>query len=150
MHEEVLRHMLKLKALRLASLQRTIARKESHVLWLREGHAPTKFFHMYVNARGRKKCISHLVHGGWTLISEEDKAEAAFSFFTDLLGTTPARSNLIDLGTIGLPRQDLSHLCQPFTEDEVWSVIRSLNPDKAPPRWVHGSIRSIGLAGDLA
>jgi hypothetical protein len=131
MHEEELRRALKLKALRLASLQRTVARQESRILWLREGEAPTKFFHVYMSARGRKKRIRQLVHDDQTLGSEEGKAEAAYSF-ANLLGMAATRTNTIDLDTIGMPSQDLGHLCQRFTEDEVWSVIRSLNPDKAP------------------
>jgi hypothetical protein len=36
-HEADLRRFLKLKALALSSLQRTLARQESRILWLREG-----------------------------------------------------------------------------------------------------------------
>jgi hypothetical protein len=48
------------------------------------------------------------------------------------LGTAVDRSNSIDLGALDLPRQDLGHLCQHFSKDEVWSMIRSLLPNKAP------------------
>jgi hypothetical protein len=116
----------------LASLQRTIAKQESQILWLREGDTPTEFFHVYANARCRKKHIRQLMHDGQTLVSKEDKAEAAYSFFNDLLGMAVTSVNSIDLEAIGMPRQDLGHLCQRFTKDEIWSVVCSLNPDKAP------------------
>jgi hypothetical protein len=48
-HEEDLWRLLKMKSLCLASLQRTIVRQESRILWLHKGDAPTKFFHIYAN-----------------------------------------------------------------------------------------------------
>jgi hypothetical protein len=42
-HEEFLRQKLKLKSLGLSSLQRTIERHESRLLWLKEGDASTNF-----------------------------------------------------------------------------------------------------------
>jgi hypothetical protein len=49
-HEEQLRRMLKVKSLALSSLLHTIARQESHILWLSEGDAPTPFFHAHANS----------------------------------------------------------------------------------------------------
>jgi hypothetical protein len=43
-HEEALCKELKLKAMGLSLLQRTIASQESRVLWLGEGDASTNFF----------------------------------------------------------------------------------------------------------
>jgi hypothetical protein len=51
-HEAVLRREMKFKTLGLSSLQRTTARQESRILWLREGDACTdgffiKFYQIY-------------------------------------------------------------------------------------------------------
>jgi hypothetical protein len=51
LHEEALRHRLKLKSHGLSSLQRTITRHESRLLWLSEGDPPTRFFHVHANSR---------------------------------------------------------------------------------------------------
>jgi hypothetical protein len=51
-HEETSRKKLKLNLLGLCSLQRTVARKESRITWLREGDACTRFF--LANANGRQ------------------------------------------------------------------------------------------------
>jgi hypothetical protein len=33
---------------------------------------------------------------------------------------------------LGLSQLNLQELCEQFTEDEVWNVVRTLPPDKAP------------------
>jgi hypothetical protein len=140
-HEEGLRKFLKLKSLALASLQRTIARQESRILWLSEGDASTKFFHIHASARRRRNFIRTLEVGEQVLVDEGRKAEAVYSFFDAVLGTTPLRANSINLELLDLPSLDLHGLGNRFTEEEVLHVIRSLRPDKAPrPRWIHGQV----------
>jgi hypothetical protein len=73
-HEESLQKKLKLKALALSSLQRTIARQESRLLRLREGDALTKFFLIHANVRHRMNFIGSVEHDGQVLVSEDDKA----------------------------------------------------------------------------
>jgi hypothetical protein len=63
-HEESLHKLLKCKSLGLASLQRSMVRQESRLLWLKEGDTSTKFFHSYANMRRRKKHIHSLEHNG--------------------------------------------------------------------------------------
>jgi hypothetical protein len=87
-HDEEMVWALKLKLLGLSSLQRTMARQEARILWLSEGDVPTSFFHSQANDRHRKNHIHSLVHEGQTLISEEDKAAAAFLFYNNLMGTS--------------------------------------------------------------
>jgi hypothetical protein len=69
-HEECLVRELKRKSLMLSSLQCTIARQESRILWLSDIDAPTRFFHLHANARRRRKCIRSLEHDGQTLVDE--------------------------------------------------------------------------------
>jgi hypothetical protein len=46
---------------------------------------------------------------------------------------TPATcSHAINLDELDFPHMDLPGLGERFTEEEVWGVIRSLPPDKAP------------------
>ncbi|XP_073363516.1 uncharacterized protein [Aegilops tauschii subsp. strangulata] len=56
--EVELRRTLKQKLLGLASLQRSIARQRSRVLWLKDGDASTEFFHNHASHRRRKNFIS--------------------------------------------------------------------------------------------
>jgi hypothetical protein len=65
-------------------------------------------------------------------VNEETKAEVAFDFFNNILGVSPVRANAISLHNLDRPRLNLASLCKRFIEEEVWAVIRSLLPDKAP------------------
>jgi hypothetical protein len=130
-HEEALRHSLKLRSLALASLQRTIARHESRLLWLSEGDAPTRFFHVHANSRRRCNFIHSLKHEEHTVIDEEQKVDVAFSFFDNILGSPLSLSATINLDVLDIPRIDVSCLEDRFTEAEVLEVIKSLPPDKA-------------------
>jgi hypothetical protein len=130
-HEEMLRQKLKLKSLALSSLKRMIARQESHLVWLKEGDAPTRFFHMHANACQMKNFICTVEHDGQVLVAEHGNAQAFFQFFYEVLGTPPSRSYSINFHSVGLPQVNLLSLGDHLTEEEVWAVISSLPPDKA-------------------
>jgi hypothetical protein len=59
------------------------------------------------------------MHGDTILISKESKAQAAYEYFDQILGTLTQRSNSINLHELDMPRIDLKHLEQRFTEEEV-------------------------------
>jgi hypothetical protein len=63
-HEEELCKQMKLKSLGLSSLQRSMARQEFRLLWLRADDAATSFFHSHANSRQRKNHIHSLLHEG--------------------------------------------------------------------------------------
>lgn len=91
-----------------------------------------RFFHVLANARRRRKFIHTLQEDGPIYVEEDQKAYLAFSFFDNILGTSASRSSTINLELLDLPQFDLSHLEEHFTEDEVWEVIKSPSPNKAP------------------
>ena len=128
--ERGLRRVLKGKLLGLASLERSLARQRARVLWLREGDACTKFFHLHASHRRRQNFIGHLVVDGVRQTDHEVKAEAVDSFFDSLLGTEVDREVSLDLDFLRLPTVDLTHLEVAFSEEEVWNAIRSMPLDK--------------------
>jgi hypothetical protein len=131
-HEESLHKEMKLKSLGIASLQRSIARQESRILWLSIGVTPMKLFHIHANARWSRKFIRSIKHEGQVIMSEERKAETFLNFFDDLLGSPSSRTHALDLDRLHLSCLDLVTLEERFTEEEVWSVITSLSSDKPP------------------
>jgi hypothetical protein len=78
--------LLRLKSLALSSLQQTIARQESRILWLAEGDAPTRFFHAHANARRCQNHIHSLQHQYQLATNEDTMVTIAFDFFNEALG----------------------------------------------------------------
>jgi hypothetical protein len=65
------------------------------------------------------------------VVTEDQNVQVTFQLF-EIPGTPSARSNAINLEHLGLPCLNLHELCDRFTEQEIWSVVRSLPPNKAP------------------
>jgi hypothetical protein len=72
------------------------------------------------------------MNNGSMVTQEEDKADLAFQFYEEILGAPSTRLAAINLETLNLPTLDRVDLSTHFTEAEVWAVISSLPPDKAP------------------
>jgi hypothetical protein len=103
-------------------------RQESRLLWLSEGDAPTKFFHIHAYTRRRKNSVHSLECNGKTLVTEDHTTEAVFDFFDDNLGRPACRSHTVNLWLLDFPRLNLVELGILFMEEDVLSVIRSLPP----------------------
>jgi hypothetical protein len=101
------------------------------LLWLKEGDAPTKFFHIQADGRKHRDHIHSLQHGGLQLVSEDAKASVMFDFFKNVLGTPPEHTNVMNLDVLDPPRVQQGNLVDRFTEEEVWHTIRLLPSDKA-------------------
>jgi hypothetical protein len=129
--EVVLHNHFKLMSLGLASLARTIARQRSRLIFLREGDANTKFFHLQACHRNRKNLIPPIQHEGSWLSADRDKSEAIFGYFNSILGTLFNYAHSIRLDDL-LPQLDLADLDVCFSEQEVWETICDMPSDRAP------------------
>jgi hypothetical protein len=126
-----LRRCLKKRVLGLASLERTVARQRSRIVWLQEGDANTSFFHIHASHRRRKK--SHL-------LSEEGRRYGSGSHGHGGVGhrslhAAPWRAGgagiFAELG--GVAAAIGGHYQLRITlEEEIWAAIRALPADKAP------------------
>lgn len=130
--EEWLRKKLKLHCLDLASLERTIARLRSRILYLQEGDANTSFFHQQARYRKKKNFIAKFQVEERIVTSQEEKQQAALDFYDNLLGTAEHRDYTLDLHSLGIQQHDLGDLELVFSMEEVWSVVKDLPLDKAP------------------
>jgi hypothetical protein len=127
-----LRKTLKLRVLGLVSLVRMIARQRSRLLFLAEGDANTKFYHLQACHRNRKNRIDSLRVQGMEVISDSAMDNALYDYLVSIVGANFDSSRRLDLHALGVPSADLSALEDLFIEDEVWSVIFDLPNDKAP------------------
>jgi hypothetical protein len=127
-----LKNNLKKHSLALASFQRTIARSRSCIGWLQEGDANTKLFHLHSCHQKRKNFIARLVADDNLYKKHEEKAQLVDLFYENLLGTSSAREQTINLNGIGCSTHNLSDLDRPLTVDKVWLTIKNMPSDKAP------------------
>jgi hypothetical protein len=132
--EEWLRKKLKLHLLGLASLERTIARLRSRILYLKEEDANTSFFTIKpVSERKRILLLSCIQKSQISMaISQEEKQAAVLKFYEKTLGTAESRPLTLNLSEIGMQEHDLASLDNPFTEEELWAAVKDLPLDKAP------------------
>jgi hypothetical protein len=109
-----------------------VARLRSRIGWLKEGDANTRLFHRHARYRKKKNFIAKLKEGDNILTNHEEKAAAIFDFYSNLIGEDSDRSRTINLDNLDIPRYDLEALDIPFSEEEVWNIIKNLPSDKAP------------------
>lgn len=113
-------------------MARTIARQRSRLLFLAEGDANTRFFHLQACHRERKNRIESLWVDGSELVRDDHMVQALYEYYSSILGSLFERSRRVHLEAIGLPTLDLSDLEAIFTEEEVRAVVLELPNDKAP------------------
>lgn len=55
-----------------------------------------------------------------------------FSYFEEVLGQDLERPSALNLAALGISPRNLVVLEAPFTEEEVWAVIKDVPQDKSP------------------
>jgi exonuclease III len=132
--ESQLRKDLKTRVLGLAAVERSRRRQASRLVWLKEGDACTKFFHLRANGRRRKNFVSCLktVSGGYSW-SHGDKEHVLHKHFQDIMGSREDRQATINWDVLNFPQlSEHNHLDDPFTEEEIKGAIAELPAEKAP------------------
>jgi hypothetical protein len=129
--EEWLRQRLKHHSLALVSIERTIARLRSRLLWMKEGDANTDYFHQQAKYR-KKNFIGKIQVEDRLIVDQKEKKEVVWDFYNTLLGMVPLRVSSLNLEAFHRCPMNLQELEQMVTEDEVCHTIRSLPSDKAP------------------
>lgn len=130
--ERELRKLLKRKLLGLSSLERSIVRQRSRLIYLREGDGNTRLFHQSACHRQRRNMISMLSHNNEIATTQDDIAGMVDSYYDNLLGTAPHRPHAINLDQLQLPSMPMTQLDVEFTEEEIEKVVKSMPLDKAP------------------
>ena len=83
---------------------------------------------------GKKNFVPRLQHEGRLLTAQPDKAEALHDHFTAILGTAPEteRAQTINWELLNMQPDNLQHLDEPLTEQEVHRAIMEAPVEKAP------------------
>jgi hypothetical protein len=134
--ELCLRQDLKVRLLGLAALERSRRRQASRVTYIKSGDACTRFFHLKMAVRKRRKYIPSLKnHEGSLVWSHDDKQAVLQGYFEQLVGKKVRR-----LRSFQWPQLHLTALQQTlgleidraFSESEVARAIKCLPREKAP------------------
>jgi hypothetical protein len=132
------RRSLKMKILKLVTVQKARARQHSRLVWMRLGDTNTKKVHLMANNRRRNFFIRSLVQDGRLLISQEDKLHVAHHHFTKVIGRRGTRQSVVRWGNLGYSLFELSDLDVMINEDEIKNVVMEMHSEKAPgPRWFY-------------
>lgn len=146
--ETWLRRKLKCHSLGLASLESTMARTKSRLRWLKEGDANTVYFQQHARYRKKKNFISKLQVDDRLILDQEEKKEAVWGFYNELLGTARQRDFTLDLLAFHRPASNLSDLELLLSDEEIWATINVLPLDKARARWLYWSFLQSGLVSN--
>jgi hypothetical protein len=108
-------------------------RQKSRATWLKEGDKNTKFFHSVANSNRRNNTIRQLYIDG-ELSSNQEAIKNQISKFYQSLYTegTGYRPKLDGLDFTPIKPEEAAWLERPFEEDEITTVVRSMNGDKSP------------------
>ena len=111
---------LKKLTLGLSSLERTIARQRSRLLFLAEGDANPHFFHLHANGRRRKNNITRVRDADADdFVYGDNMSTVLFNFFDNLIETEWDRTCTLNLEAIGISPRNMMTLELSFTEEEV-------------------------------
>ena len=117
----------------LAAVERSRRRQASRVIWIREGDACTRFFHLRANGRRRKLYIPHLRRpNGDIVCSHPDKEDVLHEFYEKLLGSKITREARIDWSSLAMPQLGEHQLDHAFTEEEIQQTVMDLPSEKSP------------------
>jgi hypothetical protein len=129
--EDDIRRALKMRVLGLASFSKCMAHQRTRVLFLREGDANTRFYHLQAYHWNRHSHIESLDVHCMHLVNEEGKAMALYEYFSGIMGTNFERSRCFNLQALGILVEELDDLERLFSEDEVWAIIQQMPSEKA-------------------
>jgi hypothetical protein len=111
-----LKKLLKNRILGLASIERSRARQQSRLTWIRKGDANTKYFHIMASTRRKNNFIAVLNNGTNAVTSQRDKHQVNFQHFQNHIGSSLQRKHTLNYAELGWQPRQLSHLDLPFSE----------------------------------
>jgi hypothetical protein len=114
-----LRKDLKARFLGLTAVEKLRAKQSSRMSSIRAAEANERLFYLQANGHRRKNLIHSLQTPSGTKFAHEEKELALFEHFSGYFGRPPSREFTLNWEELNLPRHDLSHLEEVFTEESA-------------------------------
>ncbi|XP_066333190.1 uncharacterized protein [Miscanthus floridulus] len=99
---------------------------------IRAAGTNSKLFYIRVNSRKRKIFIQNLQYNGTMMYTQQEKEQVVFEHFGNLFCNTGSISHTLNWEILNINPENLSHLEDVFSADEVKAAINDLPSDKAP------------------
>uniref|UniRef100_A0A803Q8E0 Reverse transcriptase domain-containing protein n=1 Tax=Cannabis sativa TaxID=3483 RepID=A0A803Q8E0_CANSA len=121
----------------LLAQEETYWQQRSRVDWLQNGDQNTKFFHAYASTRKKHNTIKSLIDNNGTVItSKNGMTDVITTFFGDLFTASEINHEALNHTLSTIPTTvtaDMNEsLLRPFTNDDVYNALKTINPDKSP------------------
>lgn len=117
----------------LLEQQKTYWKQRSKIKWIKEGDAGTKLFHATATLKHRNNLIPELQKDNGEIVHNHlDKADVLWVAFKQRLGLSEFRNITFNLSEFLNSNPNLAWLEDPFTREEIDSVVKNLPNDKAP------------------
>ncbi|XP_062094098.1 uncharacterized protein LOC133800152 [Humulus lupulus] len=112
-------------------------RQRSRAVWLKCGDRNSRYFHHKDSLRKKKNNIGGLFNNKGTFQSEVENIEKTFvDYFQTLFRSTSPSNEIIDSAIRGIQPKITEAMNESllgmFTEEDVFSAVRGMNPIKAP------------------
>jgi hypothetical protein len=115
----------------LLDWQRIYWKQRGSIKWVTSGDASTRFFHANATIRHRNNLISTLQDNDGNII-HDGKAQLLLEANKLRLGTSEFSHIYFDLQNLLIETEVLEWLEEPFSNEEIDSIIRELPSDKSP------------------
>jgi len=125
--------ILQAHLLNLLEKQKIYWKQRGNIRWVQLGDAGTHFFHANATLKHRNKLISQLYSlEGTVLTQHKDKEELLWQEFKAMLGVFEFFGFTINPSEIIQGNPNLHHFKEPFTQDEIDIIIKTLPNNKSP------------------
>jgi hypothetical protein len=127
------RELLQSKNVDLLQIQKTYWKQRASINWVTKGDICSRFFHAHATVKHRRNSIALLSDDSGSFFSDHDmKASLLWNVFKCRLGSSDFSENVFDLSGLIMLQEGLHWLEEPFTKQEIDSIVAALPSDKSP------------------
>jgi hypothetical protein len=128
-----LRELLQTKNADLLQIQKIYLKQRASIKWVTDGYICSRFFHAHATVKHRRNTIALLSDDNGSIFSEHDlKANVLWNVFKCRLGSSDFLENVFDLSSLLILQDGLQWLDEPFSKQEIDSIVAALPSDKSP------------------
>jgi hypothetical protein len=124
--------LLQSKNVGLLQFQKNYWKQWASIKWVTDGDICSRFFHAHATVKHGRNTIALLSDDSGSIFSEHDlKANLLWNVFKCRLGSSDFLENVFDLPSLLFFHSDLHWLDEPFSKQEIDSIVAALPSDKS-------------------